>query len=141
MTAESPHGKYRLYSLDHRHDVRRGALRSFGATSPGFRQMACIPGAGWVPSTSTRDLVAHQGSPRWSSSVVPLTGRKSRRAEKGHFAPLMAIRRIVDAIGLWRRHARSRQQLRELSDHLLKDIGLRREDFGSEFPKPFGHCD
>ena len=141
MTAESPCGRYRLYSLDHRHDERRGAVRSFGATSPGFRQMACLPGTGWVPSTSTCDLVAKQGSPRWSSPVAPLTGRTRRRAEKGHFAPLTAIRRIVAAIELWRGHARSHQQLRALSDHLLKDIGLRREDFSSEFPKPFQHCD
>jgi len=31
--------------------------------------------------------------------------------------------------------------VRELSDHLLKDIGLRREDVGYEFPKPFRPCD
>jgi uncharacterized protein YjiS (DUF1127 family) len=38
-----------------------------------------------------------------------------------------AIRRIVAGVGL-RRGARSWQQSGELSDHLLKDIGLRRED-------------
>jgi uncharacterized protein YjiS (DUF1127 family) len=43
-------------------------------------------------------------------------------------APLTAIRRIVAAVRQRRGRARSRQQLRELSDHLLKDIGLRRED-------------
>ena len=52
--------------------------------------------------------------------------------------PLTAIRRIVAAIRRWREHARSRQQLRALSDHLLKDIGLRREDVGYEFPNRSG---
>jgi uncharacterized protein YjiS (DUF1127 family) len=31
--------------------------------------------------------------------------------------------------------------LRELSDHLLKDIGLKREVLVYEFPKPLGHWD
>jgi uncharacterized protein YjiS (DUF1127 family) len=31
----------------------------------------------------------------------------------------------------------SRPELRELSEHLLKDIGLRREDVGYGFPKLF----
>jgi uncharacterized protein YjiS (DUF1127 family) len=29
--------------------------------------------------------------------------------------------------------------LRELSDHMLRDIGLRREDVGYKFPKLFWH--
>jgi uncharacterized protein YjiS (DUF1127 family) len=32
---------------------------------------------------------------------------------------------------------RSRQELRELGDHMLKDIGLRREEIGTEFRTPF----
>jgi uncharacterized protein YjiS (DUF1127 family) len=31
--------------------------------------------------------------------------------------------------------------LRELDDHMLKDIGLRREELGYEFPKPFWRWD
>jgi uncharacterized protein YjiS (DUF1127 family) len=54
---------------------------------------------------------------------------------------LTATRQAVAAIRLWRARARSRQELRELSDHLLKDIGLRREVVGYEFPAPFWHCD
>jgi uncharacterized protein YjiS (DUF1127 family) len=53
----------------------------------------------------------------------------------------MVIRRIVAAIKLRRARARSQQELRELSDLMLKDIGLRREDVGSPFPKPFWQCD
>jgi uncharacterized protein YjiS (DUF1127 family) len=52
----------------------------------------------------------------------------------------MVISRIVAAIRQWRIRARSRQQLREPSDNLLKDIGLRREGVGCEFPKPFWPC-
>jgi uncharacterized protein YjiS (DUF1127 family) len=40
-------------------------------------------------------------------------------------------------IRLWRGRARSRQELRELGDHMLKDIGLRREEIGTEFRTPF----
>jgi uncharacterized protein YjiS (DUF1127 family) len=54
---------------------------------------------------------------------------------------LTAIRQAVAAIRLWRARARSRQELRELSDHLLKDIGLGREEVGYEFPRRFWHCD
>jgi uncharacterized protein YjiS (DUF1127 family) len=78
---------------------------------------------------------------RQASPDVPPIRRSFRRAETSHTAPLTVIRRIVAAIGLWRARARSRQQLRELSEHLLKDIGLRREDVGYKFQKPFWHCD
>ena len=56
------------------------------------------------------------------------------RSERGRAA---ALRRIAAAIGLWRRRARSRQQLCELNDHLLKDIGLSREAARFEAAKPF----
>jgi len=51
------------------------------------------------------------------------------------------LHRIAAAIRLWRERARSRPQLRELNDHLLRDIGLRRDDVGYEFPKPFWRWD
>jgi uncharacterized protein YjiS (DUF1127 family) len=69
-----------------------------------------------------------------ASSDVSLSGRARRRAETW---PLTAIRRIMAAIRLWRGRARSRQELRELGDHMLKDIGLRREEIGTEFRTPF----
>jgi uncharacterized protein YjiS (DUF1127 family) len=73
--------------------------------------------------------------------VLPLTRRVPRRAGMGHIAPLTEFRRIVAAIRRWRGRARSPQELRGLGDHLLKDIGLRREEVGCEFPTPFSHCD
>jgi uncharacterized protein YjiS (DUF1127 family) len=78
---------------------------------------------------------------RQASPDLPPIRRSFRRAETTHIAPRTVIRRIVAAIGLWCARARSRQKLRELSEHLLKDIGLRREDVGYEFQKPFWHCD
>jgi uncharacterized protein YjiS (DUF1127 family) len=86
-------------------------------------------------------LDARSGERRQASPDVPFIGRSFRRAETSYVAPLTVIRRIVAAFRMWRIRARSQQELRELSDHLLKDIGLRREDVGYEFQKPFWHCD
>jgi uncharacterized protein YjiS (DUF1127 family) len=125
MMEESLHGEYRLSSLDHRHDERRRAGRWYGATA----------------IVRTLDGTAQQEWPLWPLLDVPLTGRVRRRAETTEIAPLGAIRRFVAAIRLWHRRAGSRQELRELSDHMLKDIGLRREDLGYEFAKPFWYLD
>ncbi len=38
---------------------------------------------------------------------------------------------------LWRERSRSRAQLRELSDHLLRDIGISRSQADVEGSKPF----
>ena len=73
--------------------------------------------------------------------VLLFMGPAPRRRYKPHTSLAMVISRIITPIRLWRVRARSRQQLRELSDHLLKDIGLRREDVGYEFPKPFWPCE
>jgi uncharacterized protein YjiS (DUF1127 family) len=70
-----------------------------------------------------------------------LAERRSVAPRPESIAPLMVIRRIVAAIRLRRARARSQQELRGLSDLMLKDIGLRREDVGSSFPKPFWQCD
>jgi uncharacterized protein YjiS (DUF1127 family) len=75
------------------------------------------------------------------SPAVQLTRRAPRRATTGHIAPLTTVRRIFAVIRLWGRRARSRHQLRELDDHMLKDIGLRREDVGYEFARPLLHWD
>lgn len=51
------------------------------------------------------------------------------------YAPLAAVRLVLAAIRLWRSSARSRRELRKLSDQQLTDIGLRRETAGYDFPK------
>src|SRR5262249_50394416 len=94
-----PHSEYRPFSFNRGGDERRGQAR---------RALA-------VQASSLRsfDPVAQYGLPLWASP-----GR----------IRWPVIRRIVAAIRLWRERVRSQQQLRELSDHMLKDIGLRRED-------------
>ena len=62
--------------------------------------------------------------PLWPLLNLPLTGRAPRRAETNFIAALSIVWRIVAAIRLWRGRARSRRQLNEHNDHLLKDIGL-----------------
>src|SRR5262245_48517859 len=105
------------------------------------RITALLPGAVWSLPTGTFDCAAQHGSPLWASPDVPLWGPKPQRAETRFIAPLAAVRRIGAAIRLWPERSRSRQQLRELSDHMLKDIGLTRAEVGHEFPQPFRHCD
>jgi uncharacterized protein YjiS (DUF1127 family) len=127
MDESVQHRDHRLSSLDRRRDERCGAVH--------------LSGTVWAPSVHPFDCVAQHGSPLWASPDAPLTGRAPPRAETGHIALLTAIRRIVAAIRLRRGRSRSRQQLRELDDHLLKDIGLKREAAGHEFPKPLWHWD
>ena len=115
MLEESLQGEFRLSSLDRRRDERRRAARPPGT----------------VRASSTLS----------ASPNAPLTGRAPRHAETRITAPLSAIGQIVSAIRLWRERARSRQGLRELSDHMLEDIGLRREEVGYRFPTSFWHCD
>jgi uncharacterized protein YjiS (DUF1127 family) len=125
MMEESFRDEYRLSLLDHRPDERRTGARRYGATA----------------TIRTLDRTAQREWPLWALLDVPLRGRAPRRAATTEITPLGAIRRLVTAIRTWQRRARSRQELRELSDHMLKDIGLRREELGYEFPKPFWHRD
>ena len=127
MTQLSPYSEYEAFSFDRRGDERRGQAR----------------GALAVRASSLRAFnpVAEHGLPLWASPGVHRLAQVSRRNDTWHIALLTVIRRIVAAIRRWRERARSRQQLRELSDHMLKDIGLRREDVGYEFPKPFWYSD
>ena len=67
--------------------------------------------------------------------------RASRRAETSNIALMTVIRQAVSAVKLSRARARSRRDLRALSNHLLQDIGLGREDVEYEFAKPFWRYD
>ena len=121
------HRDYRRSSLDRRGDDRRSHARVavMARVSPPF----------------AFDRVAQRRLPLWLSPDVQVTEWAPRKAEARHFPILTAIGRIVATLRLWRRRARSRQQLRALSGHMLKDIGLRREDVGYDVSSPLWYRD
>ena len=47
------------------------------------------------------------------------------------------LRRVRDTLRLWQDRVRGRQQLRELDDHVLHDIGITRLQAEAEATKPF----
>ena len=123
MTEKSLRREHRRSSFVHRLDEHRRPARLAGMVYP------------------------HPSFPLIAPSC-PCGRRRRRHLRNGcriapaeAIAPLTAIHRIATAIRLRWAHDRSRQQLRELNDHLLKDIGLRRGDLGFEAPKPPWHRD
>jgi uncharacterized protein YjiS (DUF1127 family) len=127
MLDQDRDGVVRLSSIDRRGDEPRRAVR--------------LPGTAPILSVRTFDVAVQYGSSSWSSPDVPLARPAPRRTKTGDLPPLTTLGRIVAAIRLWRGRSLGRQQLRALDDRLLKDIGLKREEVGYEFPKPFRHCD
>jgi uncharacterized protein YjiS (DUF1127 family) len=109
-----------LWSLDRRGDGPRGAAtvrETLGVSSPRFVRA--------VPLGDPLGMV-RDASPR----------RASDRAATDHIAPLAMIRRILAAMRLRRGRVRSRHQLKELNNHLLKDIGFGREAVNYTAPRP-----
>ena len=104
----------------------------------GHRRPARLPGMAYTSSVVSLDRAQ---PPLWASPEAPLTKWLPHRAATTRIAPLSAFQRIAAAIRQRRARDRSRQQLRELNDHLLKDIGLRREDLGFEAAKPLWRGD
>ena len=49
----------------------------------------------------------------------------------------MVRQRVVGALALWARRKRARPRLADLSDHMLRDVGLTRADALHEASKPF----
>jgi uncharacterized protein YjiS (DUF1127 family) len=80
-----------------------------------------------LPVTST---------PVWRGFSAPRSryGRPQFRPES---AGRRALVRIVEAVLAWHDRARQRRTLMELSDHMLRDIGLSRADALGEAAKPF----
>jgi uncharacterized protein YjiS (DUF1127 family) len=52
-------------------------------------------------------------------------------------APRASAATLVEGVLAWLERVRQRRHLGELSDHMLKDIGLSRADVESEIAKPF----
>jgi len=82
----------------------------------------------WVCAFGVYDPAGRLGAPLSTPPKLRLTERLPPRVETRDISPLSSIRRIVSAIRRWRSRARSRPHLGEFDDHLLRDIGLRRED-------------
>ena len=119
MIEQSLNGVFRAPLLDRRGDNRRIAAYRYGA----------------LATVRALDRTPWEWSLRSLSDVLRLTGRMSHRTKTTEIAPLGAIGRLATAIRTWQQDARSWQELRALSDHMLKDIGLRREELGYELPK------
>jgi uncharacterized protein YjiS (DUF1127 family) len=70
---------------------------------------------------------------RVAASHATLAGR-----QVGHRPAARALStEIAEVVLTWFERVRQRRQLRQLSDHMLKDIGLSRGDVETEVAKPF----
>jgi uncharacterized protein YjiS (DUF1127 family) len=67
------------------------------------------------------------------SAMLPSPGVASARAG----ALFSTIRRMLHMVRVWNTRGASRRQLAMLSDHILRDIGLTRDDVDRELLKPF----
>lgn len=77
----------------------------------------------------------HNGLTLWAASDAPPARRMQTQRMQTQLWSLSSV------IRQWRQRARARQQLRGLSDYMLKDIGLSREEVGHEFPWPLRSFD
>ena len=74
-------------------------------------------------------------SARVGASYATLAGRTGNRPM--HLVPRGWFAYAFEQSLAWLERARQRRQLRELGDHMLKDIGLSRADVEAEASKPF----
>ena len=74
-----------------------------------------------------------------------MTGSYAPQLSSGQAVPCAAtpvtmpgrLDRLVQRLLLWHERARQRRHLQDLSDHMLRDIGLSRADVLAEAYKPF----
>lgn len=57
--------------------------------------------------------------------------------ERPFVGPWAAVTRALSVLGVWCRRAEQRRQLANLSDHLLRDIGISRRVAAREAREPF----
>ena len=109
-----------LWSLDRRGD---GPCRTAVT-----REAVGVPSCRFIRPVPLEEPLgmAHDAPPRRAPDWAPTN----------HIAPLATIQRALAAMRLRRGRVRARQQLKELDNHLLKDIGLRREAVDYTSPKP-----
>ena len=106
-----------LWSLDRRGDWPCRTAEAVGVSSPRFIRP--------VPLEDPLGVVC---------DVPPR--RVPDRATAEGITPLAMIRRILAVIRQRRGRVRARQQLKELNNHLLRDIGLGREVIDYTSPRP-----
>ena len=63
--------------------------------------------------------------------------QKTLSDSSGLPSPLQALVSLYDHAVLWNSRWQERQHLRELDEHILKDIGLTPDDVRQEVRKPF----
>jgi uncharacterized protein YjiS (DUF1127 family) len=68
----------------------------------------------------------------WSRPLERAAARSTLRPGRSRW-----IRRALDRMLTWQQRARERAQLMQLSDHMLRDIGLSRATAAGEADKPF----
>jgi uncharacterized protein YjiS (DUF1127 family) len=137
----NPHGGYGVSSPTRRRDASCSAVPLIATTSRPFRPAATLPETVWPVSARSFDLVVPHGSTLWGRPDGQFPEVAPFRTERPEVERLGMVRRIVAAIRRWRQHARSRRELRELSDLMLRDIGLRREDAGHPFVPPLWYLE
>jgi len=74
------------------------------------------------------------------TGVAALGRPATRKASAGQALPAglqTAAKRGALMLRLWRRRSRDRRQLMELSDYMLKDIGITRDERENEISRPF----
>ena len=91
-----------------------------------------------------RQTFSGWGPARLTCAVAAVTIPRHRRGsvafqEQPVFGRRAAswLRRVRDTIRLWQDRTRGRQQLRDLDDHVLRDIGITRLQADAEASKPF----
>lgn len=80
----------------------------------------------------------HEDDVRSARTIMPATG--GHETEEAPARPAVAARAWRWIVGCYRRarrRARLRRDLARLDDHLLRDIGCRREDLLREVRRPF----
>jgi uncharacterized protein YjiS (DUF1127 family) len=56
-------------------------------------------------------------------------GRRIRLGQRPSLvSPVQVVSHLLDLLATWERRARERRKLAEMSDHMLKDLGISRSD-------------
>jgi uncharacterized protein YjiS (DUF1127 family) len=84
-------------------------------------------------------LSGTSASPAQGAASTALQATFMRSSGQSQAAQLRgdAVGEAIDTVTLWRARRRARQQLADLSDQMLQDIGISPADVEREYGKPF----